>query len=298
MSMLARSAWLTLGALSVPLDNVEGGWICQELDLGYPDVRSVNDPSPEAHGTVDRTMFFGARTVTAKLAVYDGGSVPLDSVLAQFGPFLDVGARPQLHYVTEGNPVERVLTLRASAFSAPMGIPPRRDAQLSWIAPFPLPKDVHVKSGTTWAGGNIGNNRTYPLTHPRQYIVGGIGPPVAALLKPGGDVGARPFVSIYGPISSPVVTFTDQPSGLVSGRIAFLPGARLDAQRRVDIDTERHTAFLDGDREQSVLNLMDWVHTLWPVLPIAPNTCLAVLTGTNTTSSSQAVISWQDVYLT
>lgn len=305
MGTLARSAWLVLDGLTVPLDDVDGGWICQQLDLGYPDLRTVIDPTPESHGVVDRSMFFGARTVTAQVMTYAGGRMPLDAIVEQFGPFLDIGARPELHYVTEGNDVERVLVLRASAFSAPMGpgtsgsgTAMERPVQFSWVAPFPLPKSAAWKSGTAWAGGQIGTSRTYPLTFPRQYVVGGIGPGVDATLYPGGAVGAKPMVTVYGPISSPVVLFTNQPSGLVSGRLAFLPGFRIDGNHRVEIDTELHTAFLDGDDEQSVLGQMDWVNTLWPVLPIAPTTVNVKLNGTNTTGISQAVVSWQDVYLT
>jgi hypothetical protein len=188
------------------------------------------------------------------------------------------------------------LTLRPAAYSWPIVGAYQRDVHLQWVAPFPLASDVVVKSGTAWAGATSGLLRVYPLTFPRLYVIPGTGPGVNATLTPGGDVGAKPFISIYGPISSPLVRILSQPSGYTIGRLAFVPGFRIDANHRVDIDTYEHTAWLDGDTSKSVLSQMDWTQIMWPVLPIPSATALMSLTGTNTSGSTQAVISWQDLY--
>ena len=297
MAQTTRAAWLTLGSLNVPLDNVDGGWICTELDLGYPDVRDVTNPNPVAHGLIDRTKFFGGRTVTAKIMAFAGGAVPLDVVVEQFAPFLDVGARPQLHYTTEGNLAERVLTLRASAWSAPMDTPPERGVQLTWVAPDPIARAAQSGQATAWSGAASGGGRTYPLTFNRVYPAGG-GAPSTGLIISQGDVAVQPYLRIYGPITGPRVAFVTQLAPAANYLVAFLATARIDAAHFVGIDTKVHTAYLDDDITKPMLSQLDWTQMNWPVLPPAPDQTTMSLTGQNTTGVTQVQATWQDRYLT
>lgn len=291
-----RAAWLVLGSLSVPLDDVDGGWICQELDLGYPDIRDVTNPNPVAHGLVDRTKFFGGRAVTAKIMAYPG-RMTLDQAVEQFAPFMDVGARPELHYTTDGDETERVLVLRASAWSAPMDPPPERPFQLSWIAPDPVASSVASSSATAWSGsGGIGG-RTYNLTFNRVYPGGGGGLPGSGTLISAGDVGFQPYLRIFGPITGPVVTFVTAQAPAATYRVAFLSTTRIDAGHFIGVDTAGHGAWLDDNPALPQLSQLDWTRMAWPVLPVAPNSTTMSLTGQNTTGISQVQATWQDRFL-
>jgi hypothetical protein len=293
-----RAAWLVLGSLSVPLDNPDAGWICTELDLGYPDVRDVTNPNPVAHGLVDRTKYFGGRTVSAKITAFTGGTMPLDVIVEQFAPFLDVSARPELHYLTDGNLTERVLILRASAWSAPMDTPPERPFQMTWVAPDPIAQGAASEQTqtTAWSGGASGGGRTYPLTFNRVYPAGG-GAPVAGLVLSDGDIAVQPYLRIFGPITGAAVTFVTQISGQTF-LVPMLLTNRIDAAHFIGIDTAKHTAYLDDDITKPVLNMIDWTRLIWPVLPVAPDQSTVTLTGQNTTGVTQVLVTWRDRYLT
>jgi hypothetical protein len=294
-----RQAWLVLpdSGLSIGLEGP--GYFCQSLDLGAPVVREVTQNRPSADGTIDRTMYGGSRLVSANLTAIASAGARIDDVADNFGPFMAPSARPVLHYILDrGTNPERTIMLRPAAYNWPIVGAFQRDIQLQWVAPYPFASDVVVKSGTAYAGANPGLLRVYPLTFPRLYNIPGIGSPINATLSPGGDVCAKPDVSIYGPISGPLVRIVSQPSGYTVGRIAFVPGFRIDANHRVDVDTYEHTAWLDGDTGQSMLSQLDWTQMMWPVLPMAPATAVMSLAGTNTSGTTQASISWQDLYFT
>jgi hypothetical protein len=293
-----RQAMLVLGSQSVMLDDVDGGWQCVSLDLGYPDVRAVTDPIPGMHGVIDRTQFFGGRVITASLTSWDGGRVPLDQITAQFGPFLDVGARPELHYTTKGNPTERVLTLRASAWSAPM-LQPNYGAsglgnefQLSFVAADPIPRSAATSLATAWAGSSTLTGRLYSWKPPRLYVSLG-GSPANGTLISHGSLMFRPLLRIYGPITAPVVKFVTQNSAQTF-IVAALNTSRIDAGNYVEIDTGMKTAFLNGQHTQPWLSKLDWTQMNWPVLPVSPDQTVMSLTGNNTTGASQVQATWQD----
>ena len=288
-----RQAGLLLNGAVVMLDDLDGGWLCTELDLGYPDVRDVTDPNPNAHGIIDRTQFFGGRTITAKISGAPGGTMDLDRIADQFAPYLDPSARPELHFTTIGNAVERIFTLRASAWSAPMDPPSRRDLQATWIAADPIARSAAQQLATAWTGVP-GTGRTYPLSFNRVYPAGS-GAPINAVLTSNGEVPFRPTLRIYGPITGPTVSFYTQ-----SGQaffVVFLASARIDAGNFVLVDTANHTAYLNGLSSQPWLGQLDWTQMAWPVLPVAPDSTTMSISGQSTTGISQVQATWRDRYL-
>ena len=134
-----RRAWLTLGALTMPLEDKDAGYYCTELNLGYPEVRDVVNNRPDQHGVDDRTAYFGSRIVSANITAQQA---PVDAVAASFAPFMVPGVRPVLHYVLDrpGTP-ERAFTVRASGYSWPVTGSRRRDIQLQWVAADPVAVD-------------------------------------------------------------------------------------------------------------------------------------------------------------
>jgi hypothetical protein len=276
-SLYNRWAALELGNTTLYLDNPDQGWICQELDLGYPGVREVIDNSPDQHGTVDRTAFFSQRVVSAKIMAVAAPGWGLDSVVRQFMPFLDPGSRPALHYADDYGGEERVLILRGSQFSSPMGIPPERPFQMTWVAGDPIAKGVTLQE---------------------QSVHGGL----SGRCRNGGQLPVPPVVIIVGPITRPVVTFTRLSDNSKIGAVALVAGYSVPANSNVVIDTRAKTALLNGDPNQSVFNQVDWAATQWPVLPIisVDDTMFAMTgdpNGLAQTNITAAVVQWNNWYL-
>jgi hypothetical protein len=298
-----RSAWLVLGALSLELEDQSNGYVCESLDLGYPAPRAVSDNLPDQDGAVDRTQYMGPRTVTASVHALTGAGAQIDAVAAAFAPYMVPSARPVLHYVLDRpGAAERTLTLRPANYDWPIAGDQERVIALQWVAPDPILRDPAVNTATAWSGATGGaGGRTYNLTFPRTYPSGG-GPAITATISTAGDLPVRPLLRIYGPITTPVVTFTRQSDSAVVGRVPFVSGYQIVQGHYVEVDTAKHTAYLDGDRSQSVLNAVNWLNLRWPVLPIAPDSSRMALSGDPsglvTSGITQVQATWQDGYLT
>lgn len=290
-----RSAWLVLSdGRSILLEDESSGYFCTSLDLGYPDVREVTNARPDADGTIDTTLLYGARVVTAAVSAFLGAGASIDDVYGRFAPFVALGARPDLHYVLDRpNAPERVLRgLRAAAYAGPIAGPFQRDLQMQWVAADPFPRGVALNVATAWRGSGVAG-RGYNLTFNRTYPAGSSGP-VAASIPNRGDVALKPYLRIYGPVSNPVVQINYSPYFGVVGMLY-----NIDAGHFVGIDTDKHTAFLDDLPNQSVLSALDWVNLRWPVIPPDPRAAtLSFTAGDGATSSTQVQATWQDGFLT
>ena len=292
-----RAARLVLGPLVVPLDDLDGGWVCTSLDLGAAEVRDVTNNAPDQHGTDDRTQFLGSRVVTANLTAVPDGNLPLDEIVAQFDPFMDPGARPELHFTTLNvDGLERVLVLRSSAWSSPMVQPVSRDFQLSWVAPDPVIRSAILSTTTAWSGSSTIGGRVYSLTFPRVYPAGG-GGYVEGSIVSNGALPVAPLLQMFGAITDPQIFLLPQSGAYWA--FYFVPGFRIDAGHYLQIDCAAHTAFIDNDPTQNALASINWqTSRLWPVCPVAPNRTSLALYGSSTTGSTQVKASWQDRFLT
>ena len=291
-----RRAWLTLDdGRSIGLEGV--GYFCTKLDLGSPTVRENVNNRPDNSGVTDRTSLVGSRIVSADITTLSTvGHARIDEVASAFGPFMDPGQRPTLHYVLDraDNP-ERTIKLRGSSYAWPIAGPYQRDVQLQWVAPDPFALDPVPQLATTWAGtGRPG--RTYPLTFPRTYPAGS-GTPVNGRAQVLGDTWVRPVVRIYGPLTGPMrVTFIpDSAPSDTSMAVVFLTPFSIDAGHFVSVDTDAHTAVMDDDPTKSVLSSLDWYNLKWPVL-YPTDAYTVTMNGYAGTHTSQAQVSWNDRY--
>lgn len=291
-----RKAWLTLGALTVPLENEAGGWFCPSLDLGYPEIRDVVSNRPDQDGVDDRTAYFGARTITAQITALTGAGAQIDAVAAQFAPFMLPAARPVLHYVLDrpGAP-ERTMTVRAAGYSWPIEGAFERDIQLQFVAADPAAADPVEKSATAWAGASTIQGRTYPLTFNRIYPAGG-GGPTTGYLNIGGDLPVWPHLRIYGPITGPYVQIAPS-TGPVPLWVSFLTSFTIAAGHYIDVSTDRRAAWADGDPTASVVASIDWYNSRWSSLPPNP-LYFMTFRGSTTSGVTQAQATWHDRYIT
>jgi hypothetical protein len=305
MTACVRSAWLKLGSLTVLLEDPSHGYFCQKLDLGYPTVREVSNNRPDGNGADDRTQYFGPRVVSADITALVGAGAQIDTIADLFAPFMTPNTRPELHYVLDrpGAPAsERVLTVRASAFSAPIVGANQRDLQLQFVASDPAALDATVKIAIAYSGTPTTPGRLYNLVYPRTYPVGSSGP-VSANILPGGVLPIRPHLRVYGPIqatASPLITLApvygaDGPAHY----LIFPPPFQIADGYYVDIDTDLKTAYLSNGNNLS--GSLDWQHSTWPVIypvPPAQGPWTMQLNGTATSVITQVQATWQDRYLT
>jgi hypothetical protein len=297
MSACVRQAWLALpNGATMALDNPAGGWSCQSLDLGSPVVRSVMANKPDADGIIDRTQYMGPRTVVAAVTAM-APLARIDDVADNFAPFMVPSVRPVLHFILDrpGAP-ERTLILRGDSYDWPIVGAAQRDIAMQWIAADPVARDVAAQVATAWAG-NPNNGRPYNLTFDRTYPVGSTSP-VNGVIRTPGDVPVKPMLRIYGPITGASVQMTTGLQPTQYFRVNFLSSYRIDAGNRVDVDTAAHTAVLNGDPTQSVLNQLDWSSTVWPLCPVNPDSTGLVLGGASTSGITQVQATWHDGYLT
>ena len=293
-----RRAWLSLpNGATVYLEGT--GWVCQSLDLGYPTAREVINPIPDQDGSDDRTALMGPRVVTANITALTGAGARIDDVADNFGPFMVPSARPVLHYILDRpGAAERTLTLRGSGYAWPIVGAAQRDIQLQWVAADPIVRDPVQKTVTAWSGTGAAGGRQYNLTFNRAYPPGGGTGNTANLSSPG-DVGVRPLIRVYGPVTGPALTFQTFTAGGSSATTYFwfLPGYTIAAGAWVDIDAAGRTVYVNSDPTQPALNQVDWSRSSWPYLAPSPAYVLMQLGGTATTGVTQAQAIWNDGYL-
>ena len=290
-----RAAWLVMGASTIQLENVPGGWSCEELDLGYPAVRAVTSPRPDVDGIDDRTRLMGERAVSASIHAVATGGASIDQIAASFAPFMVPSARPVLHYVLDRpGAAERIMTVRAAGYTWPIAGPIERQVHLQWIAPDPIAYDPTQRSATAYSGSTTAQGRVYNLTFNRTYASGGGGAATADLYTPG-DITARPLLRIYGPVSAPTVLFSGG-----NGFVGFQPTLGLNAGQYVEVDCAAHTAYLNGDRSKNVLTLIDWTNIAanggWPRIPPLTHVTMS-MSGQSTGGTTQTTALWSDGYL-
>jgi hypothetical protein len=291
-----RTAWLTLGANSLLLEDPTKGYFCQSLDLGYPAVREVVSNRPDQSGVDDRTSLFGARAVTVNITALQGAGARIDDVADNFAPYMDPAQRPVLHYVLDrpGAP-ERVLTVRAAGYSWPIVGDNQRDIQLGFVAADPIPRATTSTTVTAYAGTSLAG-RNYNLTPNRVYPAG-----VSAstgVINIAGDVTAQPLLRIFGPLTGPQVSLLHQSGPGATYQVWFGSTFAVNPGDHVDVDSANRTCWYNGDPAQNVLTSIDWNQSiLWPALPAGSRYNLTV-TGTNAGATSQVQAIWIEGYLT
>ena len=298
-SVCVRRAWLVMGTRTLELEDLAAGYACTELNLGSPEIRAVVANRPDTDGTDDRTALMGSRAVSANISTVAGGTMKPDEVATLFAPFMVPSARPELHYVLDraGAP-ERKTTVRAADYGWPVTGSRTRDIHLAWVAPDPIMRDPTSRTASSRSGSSTTPGRSYNLTFPRIYPVGG-GAATTGEITSAGDVSVRPLFRIFGPITDPRLELEvmDPTTRLATYVLSFVAGYRLDAGHWVDVDSDRKTVFYDSDPLQSAMAEIDWQTSTWPTIPPLPAITYFNLYGDSTSAVSQAEAIWTDGYL-
>lgn len=288
-----RRAWLELPD-GRTMEFEGRGWFCTSFDLGMPDVRENVNNRPDNDGVTDRTVLMGKRLISANIVALATVGARIDDVASQFAPFMVPANRPILHYVLDrGDNEERTMVVRGSGYSWPVVGTDERDIQLQWVAADPYAYGEAQQVATGWSGGTTAGrtyNRTYNWTYPP-----GSGSAVNATIQSPGDVNVAPYLRIFGPITSAVVTF--RIDGYFASRIQLIGGVRIDAGHFLGVDCDARTAYLDDDPTQPWLSQLNWSATTWPDLPPLPSTTVMSIGGEVTTNLTQVQATWRDRYL-
>lgn len=237
----------------------ENGIKVEEFDPGFPEIREVSDPRPDAHGTVDRTRYFGARNMTLVFKI-----IPAQNRLGQTRrQVIDVlnglsnpALRPYLYEDIDGISERRIL-VRPDRNSAPFKMPHFNDMQIQWRCPEGLwesGEEVTTVIGPS-EGSEIIVGRTYPLTFPRTYPealpVGGSS--VTNL----GTIDAFCKVYIFGPLENARIGNATQQ------RFIQFNGLDLNLGDFVEIDMKEFTIKKNGAFNQDLYNKADWQISDW-----------------------------------
>jgi hypothetical protein len=109
----------------------------------------------------------------------------------------------------------------------------------------------------------------------------------------------RPVLRIYGPITTPRVSFVTVGPPVQNFQVWFNSGYVIPVNHYVQVDCLNRT--ITNDAGVSILGVLDWTDTVWPVLPNLPDQTTMVLqgdTGSPISSTTQVQATWQDGYLT
>jgi len=305
--IVGRRGWLTLGTLTVPLcdegagGNREMGYVCTELNIGYPTVREVSDSHAGRHGAEDRTSLFGARAVTATISCpMPGGNMTRDQVSRLFGPFTNPGARPTLRYRLDdpSRPAdERMLTLRASDFTSALNADTPRSIALGWVAPDPIIYSTLERTATATPAGLRTGGLKFPTLLPFAFSWSAGAGGGTVPLPMDGDADVYPTITVFGEVTAPVVRIRNfAPDGTITaGRVGLRNGFVVEPGEAVVFDTAAKTVtrFPDGARLEGAVST--WGES-WPVIKAGMLNTFD-MEGGSQNDTARAVVAWHDGWL-
>jgi hypothetical protein len=265
------------------------GFHVSDLDLGFPEVRSVLDPRTDRSGATDRTRFHGARVVTVQMMLNDRVGQDRMVLLERLAPYCRPSVRPVLRMVRPDG-TQRQVVLRADARSAPLSAPNNLLAvQLQWVAPSGVIEATSVTTKVALASSDSEIGREYDLDFDRGYPAAS---PVGAVLieNPGGTE-SFPTLRMYGPCETPRIE--NQTSG---GRLQV--DVTVSAGTYLEVDVAERTVRLNGSPSQSRYQAVDWTATSsWDALTVPPGASQWRFFPVTSNTPSQANIRFRSAWL-
>jgi len=289
-----------LGSLDLVCEN---GYVVTELQLGSPAVREVVHERALADGTIDDTLFVGARAVTVSITL-DQRVAPLQTLLDRITPYVSPRRRPTFTWTLPGSETEqRMLVVRGVDAPFVLGRPKFPPLVVSWIAVdglmmspeqtcetiAPSTEDVPGRTydecplvpspdrveATTTTGRCY--DRSYPAAPPR----GG-----RNMLNQGTEV-AEWTAAFYGPIEDPTITIND---------VEVTVDTILALGESIVINTRERTILRNGDPTQSLYGQSNYAAWSWDQLRLRPGNNSIRYSGTGLTTETSAVICWRNTW--
>jgi len=290
----------SLGDLALTCEN---GYVVTSFQLGSPAVREVAHERALADGTVDDTLYVGARAITVNL-VLDQRVAPLQTLLDRLSPYVSPRRRPRFIWTLPGSETERrSLTVRGVEapfvlerpkyppvvvqWVAPDGLITTPEPTCEWIAPSsdevdgrtydecPLvPSPDRIETATT-------TGRCYDRTYPPAQPRGG------RIITTAGNEIAEWTAAFYGPITNPTITINDVPVTIT---------VTLGWGQSVVIDTRERTILRNGDPTQSLYGQSNYQAWSWDQLRLRPGENSIRYSGYGITVETSAAFCWSDTW--
>jgi hypothetical protein len=246
----AELGWLDL--------NVDNGIMIEEFTPGSPEVRSVLNRRPMAHGFVDETRYFGERSISMSGKIKATSTKSIEDVSTSLKRYLLPNRRPVLRWtrgdmvrdisVRVARPLEQTLMFAVDDFRLEL------TADTFWRDTTQLQIPVAFSDNVALGGD------PFPwLGGPSALISFAPGTVAEVVVTNSGDVDVYPLITVYGQVSGVVLR------NLTTGR-DFEIGVDVSDGSSAVIDMENHTATLNG--LQNVFSLVDFaVSEWWPLVP-------------------------------
>lgn len=290
-----------LGDLDLTCEN---GYVVTSFQLGSPAVREVVHDRALADGTVDDTLYVGARAVTVGLTL-DQRVAPMQTLLDRLTPYVSPRRRPMISWSLPGSETER-RALVVRGVEAPFVLEREKYAPVvcQWVAPdglvvsaeqtcqeitpavdtvdgrrydeCPLVPSPDRVEATTTTGRCY--DRTYPPAEPRGgRIVTTTGTEVAEWTG-----------LFYGPVSNPVFT--------INGIEVRVQPVDLLVGEYLQIDTRTRTMLRNGDPTKSLYGLSNYQEWTWDSIRLRPGDNEIRFSGLVTAPETSGVVCWRDTW--
>lgn len=265
------------------------------LDFGFPSIRGVSDPWPDADGERDTTKWIGASAVSLSMTLLDNTRATLDELRTYCSP----RARPYLYVTDTEWATQRRIKLRIDQQSAPieksMGL--LRNVQVQWRAPEGVWEDADITETTMYADdpNALGLLVDDTLGVTSDDLVGVTvlaGASGAAGLTVTGTFDGQWIARLYGPCTGPKLIL--DPTGEA---ITFLNNFTIIQGSYVEVNSRDRTVFADGNPAVSRLNKLDFAQTTWWRLPANALNSIRYTAVSGVTAATQAVILWRNTWL-
>lgn len=244
------------GTTVLELGDATGIYVAQ-LDLGFPTIRAVTQPRPDADGELDQTTHIGARGVTLSGTIVPptGSTDTRQQILDRLLAFLNPAIRPYLVYQLEPDGDARRIRLRADQHTAPIVRPHSAGFSVSWRGPDGTAEGNDETTITIDASADIEAGRTYDLVFDRVYPAS---PPIGTVtVTNAGNATIYPIIRLYGPVTGPNI------ENETTGQAIELPGLVVAAGDYIELDTRARTIELLGDPTQSRASYYDFDASEW-----------------------------------
>lgn len=273
----------------------EFGYVPQNLNLGFPEVRDVVSKRPSANGVFDYTSFFGAKSVSISIGIanelYRGSDSVDDQILEdRLRSWMLPSVRAFLYYRFSSTGTWRRVAIRGSAVNSGLNFVRSgfRNVTLGWKAPEGLNEAATITSVVLSPFASVEEGRSYDLLFDRTYPASS--PVGSSPIDNIGNAPVLPDVLIYGPVTQPRI------ENVTTGKtIEFDPAFEIEAGDYLAISFRDGTVALNGDQSNSRYSFLDFSESdWWEIVPGVNNLRFYPLVQS---APAQAVVSFYAKYI-